>query len=128
MKNYDLKQSGFIFELNIEALLPMLPFFKYSKPIPKYPFVSRDVTIIVDESVETNTILQSVRASKEVLVEDIHLFDVFQGDPIPPDQKSISFRITYRSPTETLLDETVNSLHRDMTLKLVKAFDARLPG
>jgi phenylalanyl-tRNA synthetase beta chain len=128
IKNYDLKQSGFIFELNLEALLPMLPDLIYSKPIPKYPFVSRDVTIIVDESVETNTILQSVRASKEVLVEDIRLFDVFQGDPIPPDQKSISFRITYRSPTETLLDETVNSLHRDMTLKLVKAFDARLPG
>lgn len=128
MKNYDLKQTGFLFELNLEALLPLMPDLKYSKPIPKYPSVSRDVTIIVNESVETNTILERVRASKETLVEDIHLFDVFQGDPIPADQKSISFRITYRSPTETLLDETVNRLHKDMTLKLVEAFDARLPG
>jgi phenylalanyl-tRNA synthetase beta chain len=55
------------------------------------------------------------------------LFDVFEGDPIPSGKKSISFRVTYRSASKTLVDEDINQLHKSITEKLMDAFDATLP-
>ena len=57
----------------------------------------------------------------------MHLFDVFEGDPIAAGKKSVSFRVTYRSSTKTLEDDDVNDLHRAITDELLKVFDASLP-
>lgn len=65
---------------------------------------------------------------QEKLVEDLHLFDVFSGNPIPKGKKSVSFRITYRSSEETLEDNKVNLIHNNITNQLVKTFDATLPA
>jgi phenylalanyl-tRNA synthetase beta chain len=58
----------------------------------------------------------------------LQLLDVFTGDPIPSDKKSISLRVTYRSPSKTLEDEDVHDLHKSITERIVKAFDAALPA
>ena len=71
--------------------------------------------------------LEAVENFQEQLVERLHLFDVFEGDPIAADKKSVSFRVTYRSPGKTLEDEDVTELHKSITARLVKAFDASLP-
>jgi len=60
-------------------------------------------------------------------VENLYLFDVFEGDPIPAGRKSISFRITYRSSSETLEDSRVNNLHKSISDRLLKKIDATLP-
>jgi len=57
----------------------------------------------------------------------LRLFDVFEGEPIAAEKKSVSFRVTYRSADKTLEDEDVNDLHKSITNKLIKAFDATLP-
>jgi phenylalanyl-tRNA synthetase beta chain len=65
---------------------------------------------------------------QEKLVEHLHLFDVFIGDPIPKGKKSVSFRIIYRSSEETLEDNRVNHIHKNLTDRLLKTFDATLPA
>ena len=128
LRNYDLKQTVFIFEINLDMLLTLVQNSRHSKALPKFPTVSRDITIIIDKHIESRVILKCVENLDEELVESVQLFDVYEGDPIPGNKKSISFRITYRSPWETLEDETVNRLHRNITDKLLEAFDAALPG
>ena len=76
---------------------------------------------------EAFKILKSVENLDEELVENIHLFDVFEGDPIPTGEKSISVRITYRSFNETLEDDKVNHIHKNITDRLIKEFGATLP-
>ena len=71
--------------------------------------------------------LEAVENIREDLVENLHLFDVFEGDPIAAGKKSVSFRVTYRSSDKTLEDDDVNDLHKSITDKLLKAFDAALP-
>ncbi len=83
--------------------------------------------MIVDKKVESGNIPESILNFKEELVENLQLFSVFEGDPISAGKKSISYRITYRSPKETLQDEVVNIIHKDITDRLVKAYDATLP-
>jgi phenylalanyl-tRNA synthetase beta chain len=126
-ESYDLKQAAFIFELDLEKMDGLIPEASHSKPIPRFPAVYRDITIIVDRKIETRTILETVENFQEDLIERLHLFDVFEGDPIASGKKSVSFRITYRSPDKTLVDEDVTDLHKSITERLLKVFDATLP-
>lgn len=128
LKNYDLKQRAYIFELNADKLIELIPGIKPAKPLPKFPSTSRDVTLIVDKNIEAFNIIKSVEILNEDLVENLHLFDVYEGSPIPAGKKSISLRITYRSSFETLEDEVINSIHKDITGRLIKEFDAILPA
>ena len=127
-QQFELKQTAFIVELNIDQMLPLISSRKSSRPIPRYPSVSRDITLIVDRELEAQSILQRVMQVGDDLIESLHLFDVFQGKPIPEGKKSISFRIIYRSADRTLEDEEVNRLHADTTARLVEEFKALLPS
>jgi phenylalanyl-tRNA synthetase beta chain len=127
LQNFGLNQTVYIAEINIDSLFPLLPETKQSKPIPKYPAVYRDFTIIIDKEVASGKILTCVEDAQEKLVESTFLFDVFEGNPIPEDKKSISFRITYRSTSRTLADEEVNQIHQKISGRLLKSFDATLP-
>lgn len=127
LRNFDLKQTAFIFELNLESLVPLIPDIRLAKPIPKFPAISRDITFIIDKGIEARNILERVETYDEELVEGIHLFDVYEGDQIPLGKKSVSFRITYRSSKETLEDDVVNSIHKNISERLLKEFDATLP-
>ncbi len=128
LRNYDLKQKAYVFELDFDKLIGIVPDIKLAKPIPKFPATSRDITLIVDKDIEAMNILKMVEILNENLVENLHLFDVYEGSPIPAGKKSISLRITYRSAFETLEDEMINSLHKDITGRLIKEFDAILPA
>ena len=127
LSNYDLKQTAFIFEFNFNDLIARIPSQKSAQPISKFPSTSRDITLIVDKNIEVSNILKRVEMLDEKLVDALHLFDVFEGSPIPEGKKSISFRITYLSFDETLEDEKINHIHKSITAKLVKAYDATLP-
>ena len=128
LRNFDLVRPAFIFELNLRSLATLIPDTLFSKPIPKFPAISRDLTIVINKNIESRTILESIRNVNEKLVEQIHLFDVFEGGPIPSGKKSISLRIIYRSATKTLKDDKVNHIHKAISDRLLQEFDATLPG
>ena len=125
--NFDLKQTAFLFELELDKIISLIPPVTGSRQIPRFPAIYRDITIIVDRGIETQAILEAIDNIGEDLVDRLHLFDVFEGDPIAAGKKSVSFRVTYRSSTKTLEDDDVNDLHRAITDELLKAFDATLP-
>ena len=125
--DFDIKQAAYIFELDLEKVISLIPPLTGSKSIPRFPAIYRDITLIVDRGIETQAVLESVENISEKLVESLHLFDVFEGDPIAAGKKSVSFRVVYRSSDKTLEDDDVNDLHRAITDNLVKAFDATLP-
>ena len=128
INRYGLKQPAFIFELDLEQLVRLLPDNKQMTPIPRYPSTSRDITVIVDQGIESSRLLDVLTQFGETLVEDLHLFDVFVGKPIPDGKKSLSIRIIYRSAERTLDDESVNEIHRQITHRLITEFDAALPA
>jgi phenylalanyl-tRNA synthetase beta chain len=96
-------------------------------PIPRFPSTARDITVIVDQEVESSLLLDAVNQFDEKLVEELYLFDVFAGDPIPDGKKSVSFRVIYRSAERTLEDEAVNEIHHHLTHRLITEFGAALP-
>jgi phenylalanyl-tRNA synthetase beta chain len=125
---YDVDQPVFAFELNAEHLIRQAPPLQESRPLPRYPSVARDVTLIIPAATEAARILDFAANFDEPLMESIEVFDVYAGDPIPKGKKSISFRLVYRSDKGTLEDEAVNRLHRSITGRVVRQFNAGLPA
>jgi phenylalanyl-tRNA synthetase beta chain len=127
LKNYDLKQTAFYFELDMNRFYGMIPEGLQAESIAKYPATSRDVTVIIDRDIESGSLLAFIRDLNEELVEQLSIFDVFAEDPIPAGKKSVSFRIVYRSHEETLEDNTVNDIHKHLSERLIDHFNAALP-
>jgi phenylalanyl-tRNA synthetase beta chain len=124
---YDLKQTGFVFELDASALETLLSGTRYRMRTPKFPAVTRDFTLVLDQGIEAQQVLDAVGAMRLALMENVQLFDVFAGEPIPAGKRSLSFRFTYRSPEKTLEDVEVNRLHQSLMDRLLTNFHAALP-
>lgn len=125
---YGLKQTAYVFEIDLGRMIDHIADAIYAQPLPKFPATSRDATLIVDHDMEADLILSVIRQLDQPLVEDVQLFDVFQGKPVPEHRKSVSFRIIYRSDEKTLEDETINQIHKEITDSLVDRFKADLPA
>lgn len=128
LDNFDLKQRSFVFELSFSALAAVVPQNKHARPIPKFPATTRDITLIVDQNIEAERILSSIRQVDEEWVEKLSIFDIFTGNLIPAEKKSVSLRIVYRSEQKTLEDETVNQIHKNITDRILKEFRGTLPA
>jgi phenylalanyl-tRNA synthetase beta chain len=127
LQAYDLKQSALVFELDLARLMAHISDERQNRPLPRFPAVSRDVTVVVRKELEAEQLLAYVRNMKTPLMEEVRLFDVFDGQPIPQGCKSISLRMIYRSAEATLEDAAVNELHKQISDRLVAQFKAELP-
>jgi phenylalanyl-tRNA synthetase beta chain len=125
--NHGLKQPAFFFEIDMDRLFPLIPKVRLASPLPKFPFVERDLTVIIDTAIEAGEILSALGSPEEKLVESLRLLAVYTGPPIPEDKKSVSVRITYRSDTGTLEDTAVTRLHQQLSDRVLTRFGATLP-
>jgi phenylalanyl-tRNA synthetase beta chain len=128
LKAYNLKQTAFIFDLDLDLLRGRIPDSVPYRPVPKYPAVPRDITLIIERQIEAGGVVERIWRMEEPLVESLMLFDVFEGDPIPAGKKSVSIRVTYRSSTKTLEEGEVGQVHQSITQRLISAYNADLPG
>ena len=126
--NFQLKQTALVFELAVDRIRPLMMEKLEVRPIPVFPAVARDITLIVDQKLPAQEILDHLTQQGETLIEDIQLLDVFSGAPIPAGKKSLSLRVIYRSSSSTLEDEAVNTIHQTLTLALLGHFKADLPA
>ncbi len=102
-------------ELNIDALLASRGAeVKYS-PVPRYPFIDRDIAVVVDESLSAATLMGHLKAYPTEIIEDISLFDFYRGKNIPEGKKSLAFTIRYRAKDRTLTDSEIEELHGKLT-------------
>lgn len=125
---FDIRQDVFVFELGLKDLAVRIHDTRNASPIPRYPFVTRDVTIVCGDQVKAGDVLASIRNSGEKLLEQVRLIDLYTGEPIPEGKKSLSFRMTYRDMEKTLKDKDVNKVHTKITDMLLARFDAGLSG
>ena len=129
LKNYGLKQDAFVFDFNFNAIKNLLPETVTAQILPRFPSISRDITIIVDRSVTVGAILEQIElySKKETLIEKVFLFDAFEGRPLSDGKKSLSFRVVYRSANKTLKEKNIKKLHVNISKSIIDQFNADLP-
>lgn len=123
---FDLKQRVFLFELKFQELAERMTERRSFMPLPRYPAVTRDLALIVDDGIAAGKLLQTLWRANDGLIRDIRLFDLYRGNPIPPGKKSLAFRLIYLKEDRTLTDREVNEFHQKLVQLLVKEFHAIL--
>ncbi|MBR1559196.1 MAG: phenylalanine--tRNA ligase subunit beta [Clostridia bacterium] len=113
-------------EIDLDALRPLEKPFYGIKPLPKFPAVSRDIAVVVDEKVGAGAMMDCIRKAAGKTLEDVKLFDIYRGDKLGAGRKSVAYAITLRAADRTLTDEEINAA-MDKVLKALNAqFGAEL--
>jgi phenylalanyl-tRNA synthetase beta chain len=123
LARWDIDEPIFAFEIDFESVS------KFSRQlslrfreVSRFPFVERDLSILVDENIPHVEVEQTISKSLNTLLTDVRLFDVYHGKGIPGGKKSLSYAIRYASEDRTLTDDEVNQAHA----KVLEAVTSKL--
>jgi phenylalanyl-tRNA synthetase beta chain len=121
-KDFGIKQEIFYADLDVALLFNSAnPKFDV-QDVPKFPEVRRDLSLVLDRHVAYREIEELVRSTERKLVKDIIVFDVYEGDKIPPGKKAYALGFTLQDEAKTLTDEEI-----DKTMsKLIGAFETKM--
>jgi len=103
-ENYDIDAEVYCAEINLEKLFELqLPEATYI-PLPKYPSINRDISVICDETVTVAQIDDVITIAAGKLLRGVKLFDIYRGTGIPEGKKSMAFSLELRADDRTLTD------------------------
>ncbi len=120
----DLKGTIYLFELDLLLIQNgLLPIFK---AISKFPAVRRDVAFILPQEVAADAINEKIISISGELLQNVQLFDIYQGKGIDLGKKSMALGLTFQHPSRTLIDNEVNELVLKIITVLNNEFGAKL--
>lgn len=126
-QNYDLPASPLLAaELDLDALLALIPERYESQPVPAYPPVLEDLALLVDESLPAERVAQVIRQAGGRIVTGVRLFDVYRGEKIGVGKKSLAYSLTYQAPDKTLADKDVAGIRTRIIRRLEQELSAVL--
>ncbi|NJL93597.1 MAG: hypothetical protein HC915_07630 [Anaerolineae bacterium] len=124
----DLSLPVLAAEFDLDALLEHMRPGHPVRPLPTQPAVYQDMALIVPENTPAAQVEAVIREAGGDLLAEAHLFDVYQGEPIPPGKKSLAYALTYQDPEATLTDKQVSKLHQQIARAVEAALGAHLRG
>jgi len=123
---YEVRGKGYLFEMDFSKMVKRAGEERRFQALPKFPAVERDLSVVVDQAMEAEEVMDAIRTFRQPYVEEVTLFDVYQEPPIPEGKKGISYRIRYQAKDRTLTDEEVNQYHEKILSRLKEVFQLDL--
>ena len=120
-----LKDEVYVCELSLTKLNKEVKPFKY-KESSKYPEIIKDVAFIVPKSLTSGEIVETIKKAGGRLLSSIDVFDVYTGENVKENEKSIAYTLTFKDDTRTLNDEEVNAVFRNIIDKVIEKFNVEL--
>ena len=111
-----------MFELDLATLFAEVPERVLYEDVITYPAVHQDLAFVVDEDVLAGELIDAIRSDGGPLLRRARVFDVYEGDQLPPGKKSIAVSVSFQSDERTLSDDDAKELRE----KIVAALDAKL--
>lgn len=125
-KSYKFRQPVYVAELDLTALLDSEGRSTQYLPLPRYPSVVRDVTLLVSRDINFADVVRFVDSKQIANYAGVKLVGTYEGKNIPEDKRSITLRMAYRSDERTLRDDEVEEQHRELIDSLLDKFRAKL--
>ncbi|MCK5412761.1 MAG: phenylalanine--tRNA ligase subunit beta [Candidatus Pacebacteria bacterium] len=120
LNNFDLSSRVVYFEIYIEELVNFYGEIKKYQKINKFPEVELDLSVVFDESVQWGEIKKAINSASNNLIQGVEPFDIYRGENLGENKKSIAFRISYQAEDRTLTDEEVKVVQDKIIDKLEK--------
>ena len=127
LKEADINVPVYYAEMSWTALMKLVSknHVLYSE-ICKYPAVSRDLALLVDNAVEFGQIEQIARQTEKKLLKSVELFDVYEGKNLPAGKKSYAVNFMLQDETKTLNDKQIDAIMQKLIANLTKQLGAEL--
>ncbi len=125
-KNFGMSQRVYAAELDFNTLCELHNEEKKYTKLPKYPAVSRDIAMLVDDDVTVGSIEKIITQCSGKILETVKLFDVYKGSQIPDGKKSVAYSISYRAADRTLVDDEINAVFNKTVKRLESELGAQL--
>ncbi len=126
--NYGFDAPVYLADIDFEKLFSFSNFDKHYKPLPKYPPVNRDFAFVCDKNTEAGSIEDVIRKAGGKLVEAVTLFDVYVGERLGADKKSLAFRVTLRAADHTLTEDESEKTSSKIIASVEKQLGITLRG
>jgi phenylalanyl-tRNA synthetase beta chain len=123
---FDIETPVFLFELDVEKLLDAMEGRVVHKAQSRFPAVIQDIALLVDAAVPAGKITAAIAGS--ALVTDVRLFDVYEGEPLPQDKRSLAYQVYFQALDRTLTDKEVADARQRIVRRLAHEFGAELRG
>ncbi|MCH9771738.1 MAG: phenylalanine--tRNA ligase subunit beta [Betaproteobacteria bacterium] len=123
-QHYDIKENVFLFEIDLESIRKKIidEFDLPSKLLP----IRKDISVLVDNTIEVGDMVQAIKKAKIDYIKEVNAFDVYEGENIEKDKKSIAFLILMQDTYKTLEEEQVNNSVKHALKVLQQHFNASL--
>ncbi|MFH1113360.1 MAG: phenylalanine--tRNA ligase subunit beta [Pseudomonadota bacterium] len=115
-----------IFQILLEPLLIQTRKERVFRPVPRYPFIERDLSLVVERNCSGDKIKRLISRLGHDIIGSVVLFDLYRGESIPEGYQSVAFRIRYQSEDRTLTDEEVQEVHSRVVEAVVTQLGAAL--
>ena len=127
LKQFGLDNPVYFAELNWTALMKVIKKSEvlYTE-VPKFPAVSRDLALLVDNSVEFAQIEQIARQTEKKLLKKVELFDVYEGDKLPAGKKSYAVNFILQDEEKTMGDKQIDAIMQKLIANIKKQLNAEL--
>ena len=104
---FDMPSRAYIAELDLSVLAALRTLMGAVKPMPRYPAVTRDLSLVMAESVQVGPLLADMAKAAGSILEDAKMFDVYRSALLGPDKKSVAFSFVFRGADRTLTDAEI---------------------
>jgi phenylalanyl-tRNA synthetase beta chain len=122
-KHYDCEGEIIYWEIELSPLFNLVNEEREFQPLPKYPAVIRDISLIIPQNILIDEVLRVFQKASPSFLEEVDLFDVYVGKNLPQGNKSLSFHLVFRSSDHTLenkeVDKEIEKIYK--ALKSIKA-------
>ena len=119
------KDEVYVFELSLNALMTKVSKIKF-KAAPKYPSIEKDMAFILDKDISAEEIITTIKKTGGKLLDSVKVFDVYTGENVDNNKKSIAFTLNFLSNERTLTEEEVMEVFNKIIDKVINVHNAVL--
>ncbi len=109
LKNYGIDSRAYVAMVDFDTISLNRKTIKIYKQLPKFPSISRDLAFVCDKDITVLALKKVISKAVGEMLEDICLFDVYEGAQISEGKKSVAFNVRLRSKDKTLTDDEADS-------------------
>ncbi len=110
MNEFELTRRTVIAEVDLVKLFALQSKMGHVHSLPKFPAVTRDIALVMDEATTVGSVLAVIRKAGGALLEKAEMFDIYRGAQLGEGKKSVAYSLVFRNSERTLTDDDVNPL------------------
>jgi len=110
-----------IFEFDFARIVELIDEERIYQAPSKYPAITRDLAVLVEANTKVEDVMNEIENAAGELLEDVNLFDIYEGEDLSAEQKSLAFHLIWQSPERNLSDVEINKLME----KIIKALEEK---